>query len=715
MVAGLWDPALVLPSSLQPVVLPDVLQVTSSEFFYFALSLSSQVFMGSSLLGSAPTTLGMNGVASIDSANSHFCAVFLDQTLACAGDGSYGKLGYGNTATVSYEAPYARVATAAPSVSVAVGGAHTCALLMTGQIQCWGWNINGQLGTGDFTDLLTPSTFVQGLTDLSVSSIHSGGAHSCVLLTNGQVYCWGSNYADVLGRGNLFLGAPLEHSPTPEPVLISPSTPLTGVKQLVCSSAHNCALLLTGSLVCWGSNGDGRLGLGESSLGLDSAGYASQGPTFNEPVLSVSTGQQSHTCVLLAGGRIQCFGLNDFGQAGRIPSTGLLGSILPEPRVVVGINLHKKVKVAINSVEGVSAVAPCGSAVCVLIKGRVVCAGSNQLGQLGIGSMATTVRTLLQDPLWNQTLLPLRDITHIYPGQLSDGFCAVTATSPDIHCWGKVDHTNNGTRRSPTVYPRLRGARDIAMGLDVSCAVLGTGDVICWGDNNLGQLGVGTFDSYSSVDEAVPVPFESLGAPAKQVAVGLEAVCVLLENPTSDVRCWGGNLNRELSPLLGDISFSTTPGPVVLSDVADIQAGASHFCAIGLDGLVRCWGQNVVAQVGVEPYDLVAVSISPVPGLGRVVQIALGSYHTCALTADGDLHCWGRSYEGQTLDGFADFRSPSLRLQGVAQVTASGLNTCVVMMDSSAFCVGANDQGQQGLGDTQSRFWRTPLDLEFGF
>jgi alpha-tubulin suppressor-like RCC1 family protein len=50
--------------------------------------------------------------------------------------------------------------------------------------------------------------------------------------------------------------------------------------------------------------------------------------------------------------------------------------------------------------------------------------------------------------------------------------------------------------------------------------------------------------------------------------------------------------------------------PVVLSDVVDIQAGASHFCAIGLDGLVRCWGQNVVAQVGVEPDDLVAVRLN---------------------------------------------------------------------------------------------------------
>lgn len=226
------------------------------------------------------------------------CVVLIDRTVRCWGDGTAGMLGDGR-----------RVSSATPVTvtglsfadEVALGRAHACAR-GNGEIRCWGQNGLGQLGDDSTTERLTPVRPASGGSALITTAVQivTGAYHTCALMAEAYVKCWGQN-----DRGNLCVrdtsgrtapvGAQLDQT----------------VRQISASGAHTCARSLDGSVRCWG---DGSTG----AMGNDTRAEVNSGPVFPTGIGGVSmvSAGARHTCVLLMDGRVRCWGDNSEGQLG---------------------------------------------------------------------------------------------------------------------------------------------------------------------------------------------------------------------------------------------------------------------------------------------------------------------------------------------------------------------------------------------------------------
>ena len=188
---------------------------------------------------------------------------------------------------------------AAAQKSISAGRNHTCALLSTGGVKCWGYNGVNALGDGTYTSRLTPAN-VSGLSS-GVSAIAAGGSHTCALLSTGGVKCWGYNFYGQLGDGTR------TDRTTPTDV----SGLSSGVSAIVAGLNHTCALLSTGGVKCWGWNSNGQLGNGSNTnktTPTDVSGLSSG-------VSAIAAGE-THTCALLSTGGVKCWGSGDLGQLG---------------------------------------------------------------------------------------------------------------------------------------------------------------------------------------------------------------------------------------------------------------------------------------------------------------------------------------------------------------------------------------------------------------
>ncbi|MGC9079924.1 MAG: RCC1 domain-containing protein, partial [Nanopusillaceae archaeon] len=182
----------------------------------------------------------------IAAGGSHTCALLSDGTVKCWGSNDDGQLGDG---TNVYRHTPVIVQNLSNAIAIAAGESHTCALLSDGTVWCWGYNAFGQLGYGTyFTDRYTPVK-VQNLSN--AIAIAAGGYHTCALLSDRTVWCWGSNYFGQLGDGTR------EDRHTPVKV-----QNLSNVIAIAAGWYHTCALLYDGTVWCWGDNDDGQLGDG---------------------------------------------------------------------------------------------------------------------------------------------------------------------------------------------------------------------------------------------------------------------------------------------------------------------------------------------------------------------------------------------------------------------------------------------------------------------
>lgn len=269
-------------------------------------------------------------IAQVAAGTKSFCILGATGRVRCWGANGFGQLGDGTTDTRTQPAstsdPHGTVLTGATQVSV--GYAHACAVLRSGQARCWGSNAGGKLGDGTTTDRSRPVvvTNPDGNGPLTgVVQIAAGGRHTCARLDDGQVRCWG---AGALGNGSS-----VRSGNSLRPVAVSNpdgTGPLDGVVQVVTSSAtntntgHDCALRVSGDVVCWGWGGAVGDGTGLDRTRpipvLDGAGDAP---------LSLVTGLTAgwyHTCARLADGQARCWGSGGIGQLGNNTTQG---SLLP--------------------------------------------------------------------------------------------------------------------------------------------------------------------------------------------------------------------------------------------------------------------------------------------------------------------------------------------------------------------------------------------------
>ena len=392
------------------------------------------------------------------------CGLLDDGGIKCWGDNNYGELGQGDmTNRGGSPGQMGDALLAVPlgsgrtAVQVAAnpgewgasgGGFHACALLDDGSIKCWGGNQYGQLGLGDTTDRgVSAGQMGDALPAVSLGSgrtavaVAAGGYHTCALLDNGLVKCWGSN-----GSYQLGLGDSTDRGNSPGQMGDVLPTVSLGVGRtavaLALGTYHTCALLNDGSIKCWGYNAQYQLGLGDST----SRGMLSSQMGDALPAVSLGSGRTAvavaaasrFTCALLDDGGIKCWGNNDFGELGQGDTTSRgqdpsqMGDQLP----------------AVDLGSGATATSvSCGSYyVCaLLVGGSIKCWGFNSFGELGMGD------TLLRG--------------------------ASTSDMGDM-----LPAVALGTGRT---------ALNVHAGASQSCALLDSGGLKCWGNNDHGQLGYG--------------------------------------------------------------------------------------------------------------------------------------------------------------------------------------------------------------------------------
>jgi alpha-tubulin suppressor-like RCC1 family protein len=293
-------------------------------------------------------------------------------------------------------------------------------------------------------------------------------------------------------------------------------------------------------------------------------------------------------------------------------------------------------------------------------------------------------------------------VRKIYSGYLHT--CALM-NGGGVECWGDnaSGQLGNKTYTSSTIPVNVLGLSTDILVVSLSWAnhscVVSSGDgVLCWGYNDNGQLGDGT-----TTNRNAPVEVKNLPKNIVAIALGVGYSCALTSDGT--VKCWGWNSSGQLGN--DTIVNSSTPEDVLglPSNIKAIATGYAHTCALTEEGGVTCWGANDSGQLG-DGTTTNRKKPVQVAGLNeKVVGIALGVSYSCALTEGGRLVCWGMDYSGQMNATPVTINGP----EGLKQISAGGFFGCVLSDSVGAQCLGANDKGQLGDGTTKSR--TTPVNV----
>jgi len=355
--------------------------------------------------------------------------------------------------------------TLGPSVSsISAGGDHSCALLGNGSVACWGRGAEGQLGEGNTTNQIAPvfvSSFGSGRTAVAISA---GWYHTCALLDNGSVSCWGTGWQGALGNGD-----PGQQN---TPILTSSFGAGRTAVALSAGHGYTCAVLDNGSVACWGDNTYGQLGDGTTQGRFTPVLTDSLGA--GRTAIDVTT-KESHTCALLDNGSISCWGRG---------ISGVLGN---------GSSVNQNTPTLVSSLGvGRTAVAVSAGAMhtcAILDNGEVSCWGYGNGGRLGNG-----VRPDKYTPTLTSTLGSGRTAVAISLG--FDHTCAVLDDG-SASCWGvgsdgQLGNGGTSDQFNPTPASSVASERSVvglAAGKYRTCVVLDNQSVACTGKGTAGQIG----------------------------------------------------------------------------------------------------------------------------------------------------------------------------------------------------------------------------------
>ena len=391
----------------------------------------------------------------------------------------------------------------------------------------------------------------------------AGTEHTCTILENSSVKCWGANTYGQLGLGDTNsrgdagseMGANLE--------TVDLGTGRTA-KAIAASWYGTCAILDNSSIKCWGRNNDGQLGLGDTNNRGDGADEMGD----NLDTVDLGSGRTAtaiagggeHYCAILDNASIKCWGWNNKGQLG-IGSTDDRGDGADE----MGDNLSP---IDLGTGRTATAIAAGGYHSCAILDNAAVkCWGRNNRGQLGLGDM---INRGDGDDMGD----------NLNAVDLGTGRTAVSITAGALH----------------------------------TCALLDDYSVKCWGDSSYGQMGTGkTFnlgDGAGEMGDSLTAIDLGSGRTATAIAASL-ATCAVLDN--SSIKCWGANTFGQLG--LGD---TTMRGNTVQGDGSSqmgdnlpsidlgtgrtargVITGNYHTCTIMDNSSIKCWGKNNSGQLGI--------------------------------------------------------------------------------------------------------------------
>jgi alpha-tubulin suppressor-like RCC1 family protein len=235
-------------------------------------------------------------------------------------------------------------------------------------------------------------------------------------------------------------------------------------------------------------------------------------------------------------------------------------------------------------------------------------------------------------------------------------------------------------------------AKSVSAGDDFTCAVTSSGGAMCWGFNSFGQLG-----NNSTALSLVAVGVVGLSAGVQGISAGGGHACAV--TATGGVKCWGNNTYGEL----GNNSTVSSPVPVevtgLASGIQSVSAGADHTCALTAENGVKCWGNN---QWGQLCNNSTATSLVPVDATclsGSVDEISAAYGYTCGLIG-GAVSCWGYNVDGELGNGSTTTSEVPVGVRGLSAgtsaVSAANQHACALTTTGAVKCWGYNVDGELG-------------------
>ena len=614
--------------------------------------------------------VGLPPAIDVSAGRDFTCAVAVGQRAWCWGDNDFGQLGDGTTTSSTVPVQIAG-GIVAEQVSAGAGGA--CAVTGSETVECWGQGNEGQIGDGSTKNALTPHP-VSSLT--GVLQVSVGGGQACSVNQNGGLECWGDDLYGQLGNGAKGSGTN-EDKPVPVEQFD------TGVETVSAGGTSTCATVAPSSdLYCWGQNQDGQLGTGN---------------TINQDVPTQVVGATQDVGELTAGFGSTCAVISFVAMCWGTQSRGVLGNgAFTGPVQPVPVPVFNLAATASGSGPRLPLAMSAGFAhTCAVFTGGLVsCWGAGFDGELGNGTVADAD---IPTPVVG---LPLGPGAVGSVAEATETGCALDAAL-SAECWGTAigngtttpfDSAQSVSQMPPNVV-QMVGANE------GGCVLTATGALWCWGDNTFGEIGNG-----SSGSSPVTSPVEVASAKVEAVSSGGGVTCAIAGTgkvPGGTGFCWGDNASGQVGT--GD-EVSPQPSPVKVKDLSPVTQMApaiDHTCALILAGLVQCWGDNSSGQLGDNSNTQSSAPVT-VSGLVGVVQVVSGTDFSCALTSEGEVWCWGSSLYGQLGNGSLSgspvpVQVPTFTSSNPAVVIAAGFGSaCAVTASGQIDCWGDNQDGQLG-------------------
>jgi alpha-tubulin suppressor-like RCC1 family protein len=349
----------------------------------------------------------------------YVCVIASDNNAYCWGAGTGGQLG--NGASVNSNVPVAVSTSGALAGKTikelhVVGTSGTCAVASDNNLYCWGTNTNGQLGNGSVgTSNVPVAVSTSGaLAGKTIKQVSLGTAHRCVVASDSNAYCWGTNTNGQLGDGSI--------TSATTPVAVSRSGVLAGktIRSIQATTGNTCAIASDNNAYCWGLGTSGQLGNGASVSSSSPVGVSAIGVLSGKFVQSLHGGN-GYTCVIASDSAVYCWGLGTSGQLGNGASAI---SNVPVAVSTSGVLSGK-------TISSVSTLHSTASTCAVTGDGGAFCWGINTSGQLGNGNTTTQNAPVAVS---TSGVLAGKKFQKIEISG-SGAVCAI-ASDNNIYCWG---------------------------------------------------------------------------------------------------------------------------------------------------------------------------------------------------------------------------------------------------------------------------------------
>jgi alpha-tubulin suppressor-like RCC1 family protein len=616
------------------------------------------------------TVLNITSATAVAGGVFHMAVLLANGTVGTFGFNDSGQLGI-NIAGGSRQTPVT-VLNITSATAVACGTYHTVVPISDGTVRSFGINFYGNLGINVSGG--SRQTPVQVLNITSATSVACVSNHTIVLLADGTVRMFGTNFYGELGVNDT------TSRQTPVQVF-GISSSATAV---ACGQNHTAVLLADGTVKTFGRNNRGQLGVNDTTNRLTPV------TVLNITSATAVAGGYYYTAILLQDGTVRTFGSNTNGQLGVNDTTSRL---TPVQVIAAGAVNNGKIGCGMNTT------------IIILKDGTVRITGANDYGQLGVNDNLSRLTPVTVTGITNAVVCAGGGYTHT----------AIVLTDGKVMTFGNNNKgqlgigVTGGTRQTPVQVSGITSATAVSCGIYSTVVLLSDGTVRTFGYNNAGQLGLN-----DTTDRNAPVQVWGISSSATAVASGYYYTVILLSNGT--VRAIGRNRWGELGNGSGGIGQSSlTPVQVLnITSATAVTCGFAFGAVVLADGTVRTFGNNDNGNLGVNDTTSRNTPV-PVLNITNATQVAAGTDYTIMLLSDGKVSTVGRGYGGALGVGDSQTRqTPVIVLNitsavAIAACGAGGSHTATLLSDGTIRTFGYNFNGQLGVNDTIDR--STPVQV----